>query len=275
MLIIDTHVHIHDCFALERFFGSAYDNFSAVAADVGATKNFHGILMLTESRNTNRFAALATLAEGKRLDPDFYSHRWRVSPTGEEVSLTIHDRNQRSFFVIAGRQVVTEEKLEVLALFVAGGIEDGLPIREVLLRVKASAGLPVLPWGFGKWAGRRGNVLDRLLKESEKPLFFIGDNSGRPSFLPEPQQFGFAQASGIIVLPGSDPLPFPSEVSRAGRFGCCIDAEISERHPARDLRNIFAAPGLVVHSYGRLETPFNFVRNQIKMQLWKRQWIAS
>jgi hypothetical protein len=118
-------------------------------------------------------------------------------------------------------------------------------------------------------------VLDRLLKESETPLFFLGDNSGRPSFLPEPRQFGSAQASGIVVLPGSDPLPFPSEVSRAGGFGCWIDAEISERHPARDLRNILAGPGLVVHSYGRLETPFHFVRNQIKMQLWKRQWIAS
>lgn len=275
MLIIDTHVHIHDCFRLDRFFASAHRNLSHAAASFQTAQDFSGVLMLTESCSANWFAAFVSVAEGKIGHSGMDTGCWRISLSGDGASLRIHDGEQRMFFVIAGRQVVTAEKLEVLALFVTTPIEDGRPIRDVISRVEALGGLSVLPWGFGKWNGRRGAELDQLLRESDRPMVFLGDNGGRPAFLPGPRQFRFAREVGIPILPGSDPLPFGTEDGRAGSFGCCIDAEVSLRQPAEDLKKIFKAPGMAPRQYGKLETPLRFIRNQIKMQLWKRHWIAN
>jgi hypothetical protein len=275
MLIIDTHVHIHDRFRLDQFFASAHLNISRAAAKRRAAEDFTGVLMLTEACSANWFAALASMAEEKQTHPGREMGRWKLSPTGEDASLRVHDGDQRALLLIAGRQVVTAEKLEVLALFVAEPIEDGRPIRDVLARVEALGGQPVLPWGFGKWSGRRGKVLDQLIKEADRPMVCFGDNGGRPAFLPEPRQFRFAREKGIPILPGSDPLPFSTEDGRAGSFGCCIDAEVSLRQPAGDLKRILKTPGMLPRRYGQLETPLRFVRNQIKMQLWKRHWIVN
>jgi hypothetical protein len=275
MLIIDAHVHIHAQFRLDRFFGSAHRNLSKAAASFQTAKDFTGVLMLTESRDADWFRVLASMEEGGRSDPRVAAGPWRISRTGDGVSLRVHDGERQAFFVIAGRQVVTAEKLEVLALFVGERIEDGRPVREVIGRVEALGGLPVLPWGFGKWSGRRGTVLDRLLAEDGRPMLCLGDNGGRPDFLPEPRQFRFAREAGIPVLPGSDPLPFATEEVRAGSFGCGIAAGVALGEPSGDLKKLLTAPGMVLKRYGRLETPLRFLRNQVKMQLWKRNWIAG
>ena len=275
MLIVDAHVHIHDRFRLDRLFWSTHQNLSSAAVSFQPAKGFNGILLLTESRKANCFATLTSMAKGKRVHPEAYTGRWRVSLTGEDVSLRVHHEDQGEFFVVAGRQVVTAEKLEVLALFVAKPIKDGDPIREVITQVEGLGGQPVLPWGFGKWTGRRGAVLEHLLNGAGHRMFCLGDNGGRPHFLPEPRQFRLAREAGTKILPGSDPLPFSTEESRIGSFGCYIDAEVSLSRPAGDLKRIFQTPGVVIRRYGKLETPLRFIRNQVKMQLWKRNWIAN
>ena len=138
------------------------------------------------------------------------------------------------FFVIAGRQVVTAEKLEVLALFVANPIEDGRPIRDVISRVEALGGLTgACPGGSENGTGGVERCWISYLRNPTGQWFCLGDNGGRPAFLPEPRQFRFAREVGIPILPGSDPLPFATEDGGAGSFGCCIDAEVSLRQPRR------------------------------------------
>ena len=115
-------------------------------------------------------------------------------------------------------------------------------------------------------------VAEDLLEKANSPDFFLGDNSGRANFLPLPSHFVQARKKGIRVLPGSDPLPFPSESGRAGSFGFAVkNASISSSHPARDLKNILLNPDTAFKCYGRLETVPRFLFNQFAMQFVKHR----
>ena len=96
--------------------------------------------------------------------------------------------------------------------------------------------IPVIPWGFGKWMGKRGDVLNRLIESAKNPYFYIGDNGNRPFFLTDPAQFKLAQNKDIRNLPGSDPLPLPSEVNKPGRWGFSISEHMDKSNPAAHLK---------------------------------------
>ena len=61
--------------------------------------------------------------------------------------------------------------------------------RATLSEAIASNGLAIVPWGFGKWVGKRGKALRRALESVDSRQFFLGDNSGRPKFSPTPLIF--------------------------------------------------------------------------------------
>ena len=66
--------------------------------------------------------------------------------------------------VIAGRQIVSAERIEVLALGTRTQIPDGQPLAATIDAVRADGALAVLPWGFGKWWGARGRMVDAYLE---------------------------------------------------------------------------------------------------------------
>ena len=57
-LIVDAHVHIHQCFDLPQFFASAVANCQAQAQLHQAHDNFSGMLLLTESSWDHWFQSL-------------------------------------------------------------------------------------------------------------------------------------------------------------------------------------------------------------------------
>ena len=79
-----------------------------------------------------------------------------MTTNDEAESLTASSKSGQDLSIVAGRQIVTAENLEILALGFDAGLDDGLPIDEVILAVQAAGALCVLPWGFGKWTGKRG-----------------------------------------------------------------------------------------------------------------------
>jgi len=158
-------------------------------------------------------------------------------------------RGERAFVVLAGRQVAAREDLEVLALGTTARHPDGQPIREVLAWARAQDALPVVPWGPGKWLGARAALLRALVEEARGQELYLGDESSRPISWSPPRPFAWAEAHGVRNLPGTDPLPFPRERTRAGGYGFWTD--------------------------GALESPLRFVRNQIAMQLRKRRRAAA
>src|SRR5581483_12176426 len=167
--------------------------------------------------------------------------------------------------------VACREGLEVLILGTTRRIADGLPIRQVLSET-ASWGVPrVIPWGPGKWLFRRGRLLSELVAEFRSPTLFLGDEGGRPVFWGYPQHFGRAARLGVRDLPGTDPLPFPHDVSKVGRMGFRVPIELDRSRPAASLLAALSQESTTLERFAILESPLRFVRNQIGMQLRKRR----
>ena len=265
LILADAHVHIHECFNLNDALDSAHNNFLTVARQLSAGPHAIGALFLTESSTADYYAHMVN-SRKKRECLD-----WRFEATEEPISLIARKNGSMPIVVIAGRQIVTAERLEVLALGAANEHPDGQPIRDVLQGVTAANAIPVIPWGFGKWMGRRGRILRALLEDSTVPSFYLGDNSGRPAFIPNPREFDRTRTDAGHILSGSDPLPFPSECTKPGSFGFSLRSKIDLEHPMQSLSRAIRNPATDVRGFGTPETAMRFIHHQVKMQIRLRQ----
>jgi hypothetical protein len=263
---MDAHVHIHDCFDISDFLDCAYANFRDQMAVRYAAVGFKGVLLLTESHGVNGFGALCQAADGAG---EYAYRNWKIARSAEAESVIAISRTGQSLTIIAGRQIVTAERLEILALGLAEQVRDGLPIDNVIAYVQEKEALCVLPWGFGKWTGRRGRIVREILGGDTGENFFIGDNAGRLARWPEPAEFATARARQIRILPGSDPLPYAREAGAVGRFGFIIDGDLDMARPFTDIRRRLLDSGTAIEPYGNLEQLLPFIRNQVAMQLRK------
>jgi hypothetical protein len=253
--LIDAHVHIHDCFGGEPFFDAAAANFGRAKDDLRASGDVYGFLLLSESAGVDRFAALA---QGQ-----LRTGSWQISHTEEAVSLVATRPGVLPMFVIAGCQIATAERLEVLALGTRERPPDGAPLRTTLAALAKTDALAVLPWGFGKWMGRRGRHVAELFDERAAAPLYAGDNGGRPQGFGRPKLLAFAEAHGKLVLPGTDPLPFPGEIMKPGRYGCVADLELDRARPFASLRRWLERQGRSPRRYGCLERPWTFLDRQM------------
>jgi len=274
-ILLDAHVHLHPCFAPARFFDAALANFRTVATRTGPDTKITGCLMFTESHGVNAFGHLQAHAAGAGTDSEGRPTNldsWDISATGEEISLfatRMTANHVDRILLVAGRQLVTRERLEVLALGCAAELEDGMKLEHAIDATVTAGAVPVIPWGFGKWWGRRGAVLTDLLGSTEEPRFFLGDNSGRAALFPRPPLFGEAAVRGVFVLPGSDPLPFASQASRPGRCGLRLPVELDENRPGSSVLAALRALDDQPDVFGRYESLLGFVRSQVAMQ-WRK-----
>lgn len=256
-------MHYHPCFGVARFLESARLNFRRVSREIGHSHAL-GCLMFSESSWAHYFRAFREgLIESEAPD-------WTVEPTDEDHSLLVTSSDGDRLLLIAGRQVVTSERLEVLALATSEEYEDGRPLREAAARVASSGAVPVLPWGFGKWTGRRGRAVRDLLSSSLADELYLGDNGGRPGLMREPRMFRLGRERGVPVLPGSDPLPIPAEVGKPGRYGFVLQGPLNARSPAASVRAMIATR-TPARSFGRLERLPTFVLRQTQLRLQKRR----
>ena len=133
--------------------------------------------------------------------------------------------------------------------------------------MREQGAIPVIPWAVGKWLGKRGRILADILEAESGRGLYLGDNGGRPFFWRNIPHFRQAHGLGMPVLPGSDPLPFPSEISRVGSFGFRIPGTISNDQPAMDCRELIRNRGTDIRAYGSLDTPLHFLLNQVRVRL--------
>jgi hypothetical protein len=269
-LYVDAHVHIHDCFDLQEFFTAAAVNFSCHSGQLCESLSTNRVLCMTESQGDNKFADIARLADSGSEDDDPDTRRWNFHRSADPACLLARHPELGEIVVIAGRQVVTAEKIEVLGLGSTEAWQDGAPASDVIDALASTGSLPVLPWGFGKWLGARRGVVRDLIERYEGGMLHLGDNSGRPAIMPEPPEFELARRKNYRILPGTDPLPFRSERRKAGSFGFKMCGRLSSESPWSDLRDKLVDPTTSLSSFGRLETPIRFLRNQIAMQYVSR-----
>ena len=264
-VLVDAHVHFYSCYPREVFLDSAFQNFRSDAAELG--ESFVGFLLLTEAGQARWFRRWQ---DGQDRDG-----AWSFEPTGEAESLAAVRATGERMVIVAGRQIVTREKLEVLALGKDLEIPDGLPMTDTLQQIRESGALPVLPWGFGKWWGWRGDRVEAALREPGE--LYLGDSGGRLQPGIPPKLFRLARAKGIRLLPGTDPLPFPRHAGRAGSYGFQLPGAVDEHRPGADLLHKIRTAGQL-RTFGRRAGPVRFLRDQTAMQLRrgkKRQDAAS
>lgn len=271
----DAHVHIHDCFGLDRLFASALDR----AAELGGPL----LLLLAESGGNDCFQRLRRLAEcdpggagrnaGEAHPSILPALNVRVRRTAEPHSLIV-DRNDGSaaeVYVVAGCQKVSKERIEVLALCLDPADplrreQDGVRSTEVLLRRALDAGAAaVLPWGFGKWIGARGANVAALARNADfcgHPRFFLGDIAHRCWPWPVPRAF----RGGIRVLPGTDPLPLAGLEGSLARYGFRVEGEWD---PARPVGSLLAAldEGCRIASVGHRDSPWATLAQQLRYRM--------
>jgi hypothetical protein len=260
--LIDAHVHLHPCFDERVFFDSALANFRAADQARADRPNPVGCLLFTEAAREDVFSGL------RRRDRDGV---WQFRPTDEDCSLIACRERQPSLVVVAGRQIVSAERVEVLAFGTTAVLPDGQPLAQTLGAVRAAGALPALPWGFGKWLGRRGRLITEQIAEARPGDLFLGDNGGRPAWSPRPRRFGLAEARGLAVLPGSDPLPFTQEVRKVARYGFALQAPFDPATPFAPIRRALVALDASPEPFGHLERWHSFVHRQIAMQLRNRR----
>jgi len=260
LTLVDAHVHFYGCFEAERFFSSAFDNVAAQAASLGAP-GAAGALLLAESAGERWFGKVAARAGEEGGSGPFGSVT--CTRTDEDISVAAVMADGETLYIIAGSQIVTRERLELLALCTAGEFRDGKPVETVLEEVLQAGGLPVLPWAAGKWWGERGKVAARLLDGWKEKGLRCADSGVRPLFWPSPPQFGASPP----LLRGSDPLPLPGEEERVGSFGSALPVALSERTPAADLKRYLSDEAMPPVPYGKPAGAWHFLSTQLRLRL--------
>ena len=238
-LLVDTHVHIYPSYNLQRFFESALHNFSALDASGTAQK----LLMLTERWDC---AAFDALADGRlQVEGGFSIHK-----TAESDALLVQSPSGQELTLIAGRQVATAEKVEVLLLGARVDLPERLPLRDTIARGMAQGAVPVLNWSLGKWWFRRGEVIARAIADLSPQGVLLGDVLARPRGIPEPKQFVTGGGRGFRIVAGSDPLPIAGEERFVARYLTKLSGAFEPERPASSLRSLLLQPDVALQAVG-------------------------
>ena len=204
-IIADTHVHLYPCYDLERAFQIMRTNLTRLAPN-------HIQMGLMAERHDCRF--FQGIVNGTLK----ISHA-PVELSGYGEAVRIREEGYNDLYLFAGRQIISKERLEVLALTTDTTIPDGLPVRDAIGRIHDCGAVAVLSWAPGKWFSRRGEIVSRLLDDHSPGELLLGDTTLRPWCWLEPRLMKKGRESGFSVLAGSDPLPFVGEERMIGRYG--------------------------------------------------------
>ena len=256
-VLVDSHVHYYHCFGALGFLEAASGAFRAAAEELHLPAETPGCLLMTETPDVHFFR---TLRQRTNVGP------WMIGDGGDEA-LLIARKNQQSLWIVAGRQIATTERLEVLALGRDREYPCSLALASAIDTAVEAGAIPVIPWGFGKWTGSRAGLVRDVVREAMQGDLFLGDNGGRLALGRRPALFSEAEQRGIAVLPGSDPLPFRHQVNKVGRYGLRVEVEGDSNGPLVGLMTAIRRLSLPVTVYGRLERLFAFCRCQVAMQV--------
>ena len=257
MTVVDGHVHVYPHVPVETALDIGFRNLEQLG---GGRRDCMPMLLVADPPGVHLAARLCEAASSdKPIVPE-----WAIRSTSEAYSFLALRGDQRLVLVL-GQQLATAEKLEVLSFGAAEVVLNGASIDETLAAIERSGGTGIVPWGVGKWSGRRGRLIERVLAEKRGDKFFLGDNGGRPKVWPVPQ-FALAQKLGIRVLRGTDPLPLTGDERRIASFGFGLAHAVDTEHPLESLLRILSDPSTQVLPLGRPVSVAQAIANQFRLR---------
>ena len=251
MIICDAHVHLHP-------FHPPAEALRALAAHLGRLARAAGapdaacLALMAERAGENIFAAACR--------GELHAAPFSLRPASDGSAVEARTPDGRSaLWLIPGRQVVTRERLEVMAATVDAKIPDGLPIADTLAAVRAAGGMPGLPWGVGKWLGERGRIVRKLLDDNASGGLWLCDSGLRPYGWPTPPLLRLARRRGLAVLAGTDVLPRPGDERFGGRYAAFSPAGFDPAAPLAAARRMLTASQNGLRLLGARAWPWTFL----------------
>jgi hypothetical protein len=259
---IDGHVHFHRrdraCSVLDAAAGSF------LGLPRGEHRGLLGALLLTQTPREDVFEWLR--------DQHRVCH-WSIQSVPSEPESLLAVSKDHTLLLVCGRQIRVAHGVEWLALGTTSRFIEDKSLEDTLDDIVTAGALPVLPWGFGKWWGKRGQQVRALLARHESHDFFLGDNGGRLKYGPDPELFVTGHAAGYRLLPGSDPFPFGGGYRHAGTYGFYLESAPGLDTPWRDisarLRSMSSSPPPFGVRTGLARFMFNQVWMQVRGRLLK------
>jgi hypothetical protein len=248
MIVADTHLHLYPHYDFARAIQGCVDRLSALAP--GATcAGF-----LAERSDCRVYRALKEGGGGPS------SEEIDVSLADDGVCLVLRSFNRPALYLFPGRQIVTEERLELLCLTSDADIPDGLPAEIAVNRIREVGGVPVLTWAVGKWLFGRAHVVRALLEQFGPSELVLGDSAMRPVFWPTPGPMRTGRQRGYRLLAGTDPLPADGEERVMGRYASVLELDFDPVHACTSLRSALLDDAIALRTVGARSNAIEFVR---------------
>ncbi|MCO6430353.1 MAG: hypothetical protein J5J00_05780 [Deltaproteobacteria bacterium] len=210
-LLADTHVHFYSTYDLSRFLDGAFNNLNSAIRSDQLPAECHKALFVCDREGQENFRTVFSRPES--YTPTSYT-LVRTADGIAEVAAS----NGDSLLIMHCRQLVSQERLELLALVSSAEVGERRPAGELVEAINAAGGVPVLCWSPGKWTFSRGKVAGELLRFYSPEELLVGDIAMRPGCFCEPQLFTYAGKRRIHIIAGSDPLPIQSDQSLSGSY---------------------------------------------------------
>ena len=264
-VFVDGHVHLYPNFSLGDAFDSAWNNFSQAAVSNTGESAAGFVMLLVDAGHLAVFDELSSGETTRSIG------QWQVLTTDETNSLILRHPDKGDLTLIAGRQWVTKEDIEILSLFDNQPIKSRkLTTEQLVETIVENGGLPLLTWGVGKWTGHRGSVVEQEIHRQCLQLL-VGDNGNRPHFWSFPSLLEQAVKRDIKLISGSDPLTLTNHQHRIGTRGSFSkNLALDMAKPASQLKNAFMDSDTIFTEFGAPRPTHNFILEQVQMQ-WNKQ----
>lgn len=269
LLVVDSHVHIHNLNNLVHILDATLDSFSQAVQIHKPDHEFSGVLCLTEPAGRDNFIRLRdqldkSVATGEKCR---LNNSWHLESTQEDLTIGACHNSGTVIYLLSGQQIVTREKLEVLSLSAPQTVQDRMNLTATVEAIEKLGGFAILPWGVGKWLFGRGKIVSDCIRTKRKNRIAIGDNGGRPAFWKSVVQFDLAKRHDLPLLHGSDPLRVSELRRTAGSRGDILVLDFDRDRPAHSLLSALRENTCERIAIGVPETFMHFIRDQIALRL--------
>lgn len=248
---IDPHAHLYDLYPTQAWCEAAVRNLRAGRDDVA-------LLIVVDREGQDSLDRL------RREVPGFAT--WR---DGESGLWGVVEFQGSKLYILRGVQYVAAERIEVLGLGVQRILVDKLPAERYIESIRESGGVPCLPWSPGKWLGKRGEVVRRLLQAHSPTSLTVGDIAIRSSLGPPSLLLRHAIQRGFRMVYGTDPLPITRDTKLVGSFGIELSG-ISFEDERLGIRRVLSAlvdPAVAISRIGARNSGYRAVRRFVEQSL--------
>ena len=247
---VDTHLHYYSVYDPDLWLDALSENLRRASQERTPT-DYAACLLDTDG---HEFDAL----KNRRV----IFKRWWLRPAEcDSDALVATNDLHHTVYLLRGQQWATGEGLELAVTGPALDLSHHLSLEEYLSRCTRDH-LAVLPWGAGKWWGRRGRVVCEALSRHRDGIF-AGDNGGRPSWF----RSRLLENPAIRTLAGTDPLPFASDANRVGSYASVLPGKLDASQPCRSFIELVNAASPPIFAVGQRISLSKFIISQSRLRM--------